>query len=171
MLTPELWPKIAEAARLRIENKLIRDIERGEILLDGRTTGSLGTWGGRFMKSFSLREEAANVLITKLEDTDADDRHYVARFFMGRLPEILTDESEKRRAIRAISAAIHNSDANVRESIIAHVRQFPSVWQTEIAESLADVTDASNPAVVLDDGTPLLAAPTATEVTDQDIPF
>jgi hypothetical protein len=59
----------------------------------------------------------------------------------------------------------------VREAVIANVRQFPAVWQTEVAEALSDVTDPSNPAVVLDNGTPLLEAPTAAEITDEDIPF
>lgn len=45
MLTPDLWPRIAEAARLRIENKLIREVEEGEIRESGSTVGSLGTWG------------------------------------------------------------------------------------------------------------------------------
>ena len=120
---------------------------------------------------FILRREAAEVLISKLEDSDADDRHYAARFFMSRLPEILTEESEIRRATRAISSAIEGGDVNMREAIITHVRQFPAKWQSQLVEALKNVTDAANPAVVFDDGTPFLAAPTASEVTDEDIPF
>jgi uncharacterized protein (TIGR02391 family) len=86
MLTPELWPRLSEAARLRIENKLIRDIQKGEILSTGKVAGSLGTWCSSFIKNFTLRAEAANVLLTKLEDIDEDDHHYVAKYFMARLP-------------------------------------------------------------------------------------
>jgi uncharacterized protein (TIGR02391 family) len=171
MTTPELWQRIAETARLRIENKLIREIKKGEILSSGKTTGALGTWGSSFIRHFALRAEAADALISKLEDLDGDDRHYAARFFLARLPEILTEESEIRRATRAISSAIESGDANMREMIILNVRQFPSIWQSQLVEALRNLTDAANPAVVFDDGTPFLAAPTAPEVTDEDIPF
>jgi uncharacterized protein (TIGR02391 family) len=173
MMTPDLWQRIAETSRLRIENRLIREIKKGEIIASasGMTTGALGTWSSQFLRHFALRSEAAEVLISKLEDVDGDDRHYVAKFFMSRLPEMLTEESEIRRATRAISSAIERGDANVREAIIAYVRQFPGTWQTQLVEALKNLTDAANPAVVLDDGTPFLAAPTAPEVTDEDIPF
>ncbi|MBZ5512427.1 MAG: TIGR02391 family protein [Acidobacteriia bacterium] len=171
MLTPELWPRIAEASRLRIENKLIRVVEEGEIQLTGKTIGPLGTWASRFMKNFTLRADGARVLIQKLEGVDDDDRRYVAKYFMLHLPEILTDEREVKRAIRAISAAVQNGDVSIREAIIANVRQFPTNWQSQLAEALKQSTDPANPAVVLDDGTPLLEAPTSTEITDEDIPF
>jgi uncharacterized protein (TIGR02391 family) len=171
MLTPELWPRVAEATRLRIENKLIREITDGEILHNGKTTGSLGTWSSTFLKNFSLRQEAANVLIAKLEDIDPDDRHYVAKYFLANLPSVLTEEAERRRGIRAVAQAIETGDSNLRESLINWVRFFPSVWQLELAESLRSSTDPANPAVILDDGTPLLSAPTASTITDDDIPF
>lgn len=170
MLTPELWPRVSEAARIRIENKLLRIVRNGESFTTGKTTGSLGTWTNNLMKAFTLRKEAASILNLKLS-LDSDHRRYVARYFMPRLPEILTEESEMMRAIRAISVAVRNGDNSIREELILHVRYFPSVWQSKIAEALKDVTNPSNPAVVLDDGTPLLEAPTATEITDEDIPF
>lgn len=171
MLTPELWTRVGEAARLRIENKLLRIIQEGEILEGGKVNGALGTWAGPLMKAFTLRKDAAKLLISKLDNSDPDHRHYVAKFFMLRFPDILTEEREIRGAVRAISTAIRNGDTNVREALISRVRQFPSVWQGELAESLKEETNPANPAVVLDDGTPLLEAPTATEITDEDIPF
>ena len=170
MLTPELWPRIAEAARIRIENKLIKEVTDGEIIA-GKTSGSLGTWSSTFMKNFTLREEGAEVLIAKLEDFDPDDRHYVAKYFFNRLPSILTEEPERRRAIRAIAQAIEMEDSNIRDSLISWVRTYPAHWQLELAEALKGSTDPTNPAVILDDGTPLLSAPTASEITDDDIPF
>jgi hypothetical protein len=171
-LTPELWPRIAEIPRLRIENKLIRSIKEGEILRNGRVTGTLGTWSVSFIKYFSMRSDVADALINKLEDADGDDRHYVAKYFIARLPETLVGEQgEVRRAVTALATAIRNGDSNVREAVVAHVRAFPSQWQSQIVEALKDVTDPMNPAVVLADGTPLLGAPTATEEADEDIPF
>jgi hypothetical protein len=171
MMTPELWPRIAETSRLRIENKLIREITEGEIQSGGKTIGSLGTWSNTFLKHFTLRREAAEVLLAKLEGWDPDDLHYVAKYFLSNLHSILTEESERRRGIRAIAQAIEAEDSNVRDSVIASVRSFPSVWQQELVEALTSSTDPSNPAVVLDDGVPFLSAPTAIGITDDDIPF
>lgn len=132
--------------------------------------GSFGSWASSFARNFTTREEMANVLNTKLEDFDSDDRHYVARYFFSRLPVIMTEERERRRAVRAISWAIlEQEDGNLRSSLIAWVRGFPIVWQTEFAEALISVSDPSNPAVLLDDGTPFLSLPAAGE--DGDIPF
>jgi uncharacterized protein (TIGR02391 family) len=61
MMTPELWPRIAETTRLRIENKMIRVIRSGEIV-SGKTTGALGTWSSQFIKHFARRAECAEVI-------------------------------------------------------------------------------------------------------------
>lgn len=170
MVTPELWPKISEASRLRIENKVIRDIGQGKIYDGGKVTGGLGTWASPLMRRFVLRAEGANTLINMIDGVDEDERHYVAKYFFSRLPEILTEEAEMKRAVRAITTAIgFFEDSNVRDAIISHVRNFPTGWQKELAEALKDETDPSNPAVVLNDGTPLLKAPA--EISDEDIPF
>jgi len=171
MLTPDLWSRIAEPARLRVENKLIRDVSEGEILQNGKTTRGLGTWSRRFMKRFALRPEAAQVLLNKLEDTDQDDRRYVARYFFSVLPEILSDEGEMRRGIRAIGSAIRDGDINIREAVVDNILQFPTPWQNSLAEELKDLSSTSNPAVILADGTPILEAQQTAEITDDDIPF
>lgn len=169
MLTPELWPRISETSRLRIETKLIKEITDGEIRVGGKTTGSLGTWANIFLKHFTLRREAGEALLTKLEDWDPDDIHYVAKYFLSAFPSILIEESERKRGIRAIAQTIE--DTNVRESLITLVHGFPSIWQQELVETLESLTDPTNPAVVLDNGVPFLSAPTASEITDDDIPF
>jgi len=172
MLSPELWPNISEAARIRIENKMIRDIAEGEVLAGGKTfAGSLGTWSKQFVKNFTLRAEAANTIISKLEDADPDDRRYLAKFFITSIPEILTEEGERRRAIRAIATAIRNDDVSMREALINYVRYYPTKWQNELAESLSDLADPNNPAVILPEAGPFLSAPTVPEITDEDIPF
>jgi hypothetical protein len=169
MLTPELWPRLSEAARLRIENKLIREIAQGKLSASGKVSGGLGTWAKRFLRRFALRTEGAEVLIGKLDGFDGDERRYVAKYFLASLPEILTDESEMKWAVRAISDAIKMEDLAVRDATISSVRSFPTEWQKEFVEALKDLTNPSNPAVVLNDGIPLLEAPA--EISDDDIPF
>ncbi len=169
MLTPELWPRVSETSRLRIENKLIREIEGGKVSPDGKVSGGLGTWANNFLPRFALRPQGAEALIDKLDGLDEEERHYVVKYFFWRLPEILLDESEMKRAVRAISDAIRMEDSIVRDATISSIRTFPSEWQKELVEALTDITNPSNPGVVLNDGTPFLEAPA--EISDEDIPF
>jgi len=170
MLSPDLWPSIGEAPRLRIENKLLKEIRRGEVWAGGKMVGALGTWASSFVRSFTMRPEAVEVLLSKLEDTDGHDRHYVAKYFMHSLPGILLEEGEARRAVRAVAKAIRNGDPQLRDGLVANVRRYPAAWQAQLVEALRDVTDPANPAVVLADGSPLLSAPTA-DLEDDDLPF
>ena len=171
MLTPELWPRLAEVARLRIENKLIAGIKSGEILQGGKTTEPLATWSNNFLSAFTLRQEVAAVLVRKLEDDDGDDRHYVAKFFMPYLPAVISTEHLTNRCVRAVVSAIKTEDENVRSALINCVRSYPQDWQSKLTTALSDLTDPNNPAVVLDDGTPILSSPIQDEFPDDDIPF
>lgn len=170
MLTPELWPNLSELPRLRIENKLISGVRSGEVLQSGKTTQPLATWSSDFLKSFTLKNDAANALIGRLEDQDPDARHFAARFFMKHLPEVVSTPAQSSRCIRAIVAAINADDENVRKALITWVRSYPVEWQTKLAEALTDKTDPDNPAVYFDDGTPFLSSPTKDELDDE-IPF
>lgn len=170
MLTPEVWPKMSELPRLRIENKFITGIRQGEVTSSGKTTQPLATWSNSFLKSFTTRSDAANALIKRLEDQDADARHYAAKFFMRVLPEVMSSPGQTTRCIRAIVSSIEADDANVRSYLVSAVRAYPQEWQTKLAKALKAKTDEDNPAVYLDDGSPFLSAPTNDEM-DDDIPF
>lgn len=170
MLTPEVWPSISELPRLRIENKLVQGIKQGEVLTTGKTTQALATWSNSFLKAFTTRSEVANALISRLEDQDADAKHYVAKYFMRYLPEVMTTPAQTTRCIRAIVSAVNDDDANVRSNLIVAVLSYPIEWQIKLADELKDMTDEENPAVRLADGIPFLSAPTKDEF-DDDIPF
>jgi uncharacterized protein (TIGR02391 family) len=170
MLTPAAWPSLAELPRLRIENKLITGIRNGEVIASGKTTQALATWSNEFLKSFTLKSEAAGALIERLENVDPDARHYAAKYFMRQLPEVASTPPQASRCIQAIVAAVKEDDGNVRQALITWIRFYPAEWQTKLAVELQDKTDEDNPAVYLDDGTAFLSSPTKDEL-DDDIPF
>jgi uncharacterized protein (TIGR02391 family) len=167
MLTPEIWPSIQELPRLRIENKLISGIRLGEVWSSGKSTQPLATWSNIFLKAFSLKGEAAGAILNGLESGDSRARHYVSKYFMRYLPEIITAESQVARCLNAIVAAVKTDDQNVRRYLISHVGTFPPEWQTTLASQLKGETDEENPAVHLVDGTPFLSSPSK----DDDFPF
>lgn len=169
MLTPEIWPNLLELPRLRIENKLVSGIRVGEVLKSGKTTQSLATWSNNFLKAFTTRADAASALLSRLESSDPDARHYAAKFFMRHLPDVVSGPRQTSRCIKAIVSAVNADDENVRKYLISHVSSFPAEWQAELAVQLKEKTDEENPAVYLNDGAPFLSSPSKDD--DDDIPF
>lgn len=171
MLAPEHWPRLSEVSRLRVEYKLIAGIKLGETNAAGYTTEALATWARQFLRYFTLTRDAALTLIRKLEDADADDRHYVAKFFMGTLPNIVTSDQLRARCVRAMAAAVRMGDENVRSALISNILTYPAEWQSQLASTLADQTDPSNPAAILNDGSPFLSSPSPDDFFGDDTPF
>ena len=157
VLPPHLWQRMNEVARLRVENKLIQSMREGESYEDeSQIKGAFGTWARRFLPYFSLRAEATRVLTIKLEDTDADDRRYVASYFMSVLPQAITDRQWTLRCIAAITTAVREGDKAVTNSLVQYVSHFPIEWRTKLVENLRDLTNPDYPLLHLPDGTPFL---------------
>jgi hypothetical protein len=168
MLNPSLWPQVDEAARLRIETKLIKGIEQGEAPTGGKVKGALSTWSNTFLKAFALRREAETAIVYKWLWGDADDRNYLSSYFMGQLPEVILDESNIDTCVGEIASAIKKNEDVTRRALLSHISDFPDVWQNKLAAALVDETDADNPAIKLKNGAPFLASPTKDA---DDIPF
>jgi hypothetical protein len=79
---PELWPRIGEAARLRIENKLIRSVRDGQYDAATRRCpgGALGTWSTGIFTVMTLRAEIIQVIASKLWSTVPEERAYVLKY-------------------------------------------------------------------------------------------
>jgi uncharacterized protein (TIGR02391 family) len=91
ILPEKVWPRIDEAARLRIENKLIRSIESGNANSSTRRaiSGSLGTWARDYSDYFTLRSELYRALLNKIKGSDGEQA-YVALYFWSILPHNFT---------------------------------------------------------------------------------
>jgi uncharacterized protein (TIGR02391 family) len=168
-LIPEFWPRLNEAARLRIENKLITGIRNGKRTAGG-TTEALATWANTFISVFTLRAEVSSALWLKLVSDDAEGRHYVVEYFFTQLPEVAISDREVSRTIQGIVKAVKGGDLHVRGAIVRYIDIFPESWQRSLVEALSELTDKDNPACVLVDGTPFLTK-LKLEDFDDDIPF
>lgn len=82
-----VWPNIDEAARLRIENRLIRSVREGRYSSkqDNCRGGSLGTWSTRLLPHFSLKQEFLRAVGDKLRSDSAEEEDYVFRYLFGSL--------------------------------------------------------------------------------------
>ncbi len=157
ILPPQMWKNIREIPRLRIENKLVGEIKKGQAYANKtQTSAPLGTWAQRLLPHFTIKIQAAEVLLDKLEDVDENDRRYVTKFFMGVLPVAMSTKLQQARCINVICTAVRNGDVEITTALINHIDSYPSEWQRKIVENLKDLTDSESPAIYLSDGTPFL---------------
>jgi len=146
ILPPDLWPRVDEAARLRVENKLIRSIEQGELDPDSdkpyKGRGSFGTWARDFLEHFELKLRARKVLLDKLEDEDFSVRAYIAKYFMRVLPYVCDTGYQRNRFIKVISDAVRAGDYGMRYELAQSIWSFPDDWRDAIFESLEDLKES-----------------------------
>jgi len=77
-----MWGRIAEVAKLRIENRLIRSIKEGQYF-DGRCiTGGLGTWAPRIFPHAILKNEMLSTIISKLYSDEEEQQDYVLHYLV-----------------------------------------------------------------------------------------
>lgn len=85
--SPTLWPKLNEAARLRIENKLIRSVRDGryDVASGQCRNGSLGTWATNIFTQMTLKEEMISAIANKLWSRNSEDRAYIFQYIFESL--------------------------------------------------------------------------------------
>jgi uncharacterized protein (TIGR02391 family) len=165
MLTPELWPRLREVARLRVESKIVKMIRKGRLDENRKTAEWLATWTRDFIKRFDTREDIATVLYLQLSDENPANRRYVLGHFMPVLPDICLSEQEVARVVSAMARHTKAKDAEMRTALMWYTKSFPAGWQKLLAEALKGMTNPEKPALRLEDGTPFL------EELEDDIPF
>jgi len=91
----DYWTLINEAARLRIENRLIRSIKDGRYISTEKKCrgGALGTWSTSIFPVFSLKDEVISALAEKLGSSDVHSQNYVFQYFFSSLGK-LADEPD-----------------------------------------------------------------------------
>lgn len=82
-----VWPNIDEAARLRIENRLVRAVREGRFnrKQDSCRGGALATWSTRLLPYFSLKQEFLRAVADKLRSDSAEEEDYIFRYLFDDL--------------------------------------------------------------------------------------
>ena len=152
ILPAKFWEEINEAARLRIENKLIQSIKLGEVWSDRKENpGWLATWSRSFIQYFVLRNEALSAIVEKLKGSEAE-QNYVAKFFMWELPNIVEKAPDwVRESQRANLTSIIVRDVSdvfgsdmLREKLLEFISTFPPEWQKLIMNGLKPLENESS---------------------------
>jgi uncharacterized protein (TIGR02391 family) len=119
ILPPDLWLRIDEVARMRIENKLIKSIQEGVRPIPhewNSDIGVLGTWARDYIKYFTLKSQLGETLRQKLASNRSIDVRYAVDFFWNVLPDTITQDRECQAYIRVISEAIVSNNSIVRDA-------------------------------------------------------
>jgi hypothetical protein len=142
ILPARVWPRIDEAARLRIENKLIRSIASGKANSSTRrsTEGGLGTWARDYADHFMLRAELYRTLFKKLKGSE-QEQSYVALFFWAILPHtfaVPVSAHTRENWATAICNVVLNTwgSSIIREKLADTFTRFPEDWRISILEKL-----------------------------------
>lgn len=140
VLQPELWSKINEAPRLRIENKLIKSIQQGQADSEGGTlkgAGALGTWARDYLEYFKLKTAAGSVILEKL-DEDYWNQLYIFHFFLGVLPATYDTSYKKDQCIRKVVHAIKENNT-LGALLLHHYWNYPEDWREALKKELPDL--------------------------------
>lgn len=88
----DVWSNLDEAARLRIENRLVRSMREGRYNRAERRCrgGALGTWATRHFGVFSLKVEAFRALTDKLSSNVEEEEDYVFEYFFSHMNSLAT---------------------------------------------------------------------------------
>lgn len=90
ILDESFWPKINEAARLRSEHRLLRNLKDGRynIKTDKCIGGALATWAKRFYKYFSLKHDFIQAILEKLESSSTESQDYILKYQLNSLDSL-----------------------------------------------------------------------------------
>lgn len=113
----DIWVKIDEAARMRIENILIEDIKKGVIIPHTNIlqNGALGTWVTSISNNFLLKNELISVLEHKLSSPIRPEQDYVFRYLGSIFCDILEKPSHKLQHL--IIKGLTNGDGRFKDLV------------------------------------------------------
>lgn len=175
ILRPSQWVQIEEAARIRLENMILKSMKRGEMERDSQTkvkNGALSTWATDFFSSFSLHDELVASTIELIKSNNENKRRFFSHFFLHTLENIFKTDFEKKRCIEAIDWATRQGGTTFNSDLKDFLSDtFASgEWREALLETLENATDEEDPRYYLPDGTPFLGK--IREYDDcYDIPF
>ena len=114
---PDLWPRLDELARLRIENKLIGSVRDGKwIERQNRCTGgALGTWATSIIHQFTLKDELWYTIINKLGSSNTEEQDYVFNYFVRYADACL--DAPSRYLISVVKKGLKAGDARFKTAV------------------------------------------------------
>jgi uncharacterized protein (TIGR02391 family) len=149
---PSLWPRIGEASRLRVENKIIRSVRDGRYDSSFRCrSGSLGTWSTSIFPFMMLKNEMLDAIASKIWSSSSEERAYVFRYLFNSLQNL--SETVPPRIATALCNRLKIGDTEVHGQLEFAPPWDEGIWPEELKKAYLSF-QASEPAKSFDDDIP-----------------
>ena len=126
------WKQIARIAKLRIENRLLKSLEKGKYKAASNKVyrGALGTWLANIIDAMELRDQAIYTLTKKLGSPNRDDQDYVFRYFFRYL--IRYGKSPNDFMLRLFRDGLSSGDKRYHDALSAETLFSDAEWAREL---------------------------------------
>jgi uncharacterized protein (TIGR02391 family) len=173
LIPPNLWSRLTEVSKLRIENRVIGSIKEGQVINGVLSYGGLATYARKHFENFTLKDRLEKTFLEKLNSKSVSERIYVIGHFLSVLPIVITAPFWIDEIISDISDTIKDNYEITHKPFVKHFHSLPDLWRKQFYEELKDMTEdeEETSAFQLADGTPFLKYIEYSPRSDDDIPF
>lgn len=158
LLETDQWLLVAEADRMRSENRIIRSMAAGRYVL--RTNkclaGGLATWATPFLGKFTLKREALAEIHRGLTSNSREQQDYMLKYFFQSLNELA--DTPPANFLRLINERLRAGDSRFKVALSIFDAFDTEAWTKPFEKELQRFK-ANDNAVIADD------------FEDDDIPF
>jgi len=149
-----VWPNIDEAARLRIENRLIRAVREGRYNRKQNSCrgGALGTWATGLLPYFSLKQEFLRAVSDKLRSNSPEEEDYIFRYLFGSLKPLADPMPPHIES--TIRARLKKGDGRFHDAMIFSCPWDTKTYTPELTKAIDEFKEAEASFTDFDDDIP-----------------
>lgn len=150
------WEHYDEAGRLRIENKLIKDIKNGQY---EKTTsrciggaGALGTWATNISEHFLLKDQLVSTLLFKLESPYRTHQDYVFTYFISDSFNLMDQPTQG--LVRVFTKGLKNGDKRFYDAMRGQLLFGSKEWKKAFGELVENFVESEETIYIPEDDIP-----------------
>lgn len=149
----DLWPRIGETARLRVEHKIIRSVCDGRYEPSAQRcrSGGLGTWSTGIFAVMTLKDEMIGVIANKLWSSALEERAYVFQYLFNSMEEL--SNTVPPRIASALCNLLKAGDSDVHGRLMFASPWDENIWPEELKKAYSSF-QAAEPSKDFDDDIP-----------------
>lgn len=156
LLPVDLWLKIDELPKRRIENIALKMIQHGKSyyspnnqeFICSNPRSAQATWIRDFLPYFSNKKAVIETLIEKIQEGEMSGCFTIV-FFWSALPDLSDDSFDKVPLLDAIVSGIENGEYYLWTYISKMLNVFPEDWRDYLIKELEHLADEKNPLKII----------------------
>jgi hypothetical protein len=150
----DVWPHIDEAARLRVENRLVRSVREGRFNRHQGSCrgGALGTWSTRLLPHFSLKQEFLRAVWDKLRSGSDEEEDYIFQYLFASLKSLADPIPSYIES--TIRTKLKQGNGRFHDAMFFSCPWDSKTWTPELAKTVEEFKEAEKSFKDLDDDIP-----------------